>query len=93
MTRTIAVTAMFCLTTLPMAQTVQAASPWSIWDRIEDRIDRRESILDERVDNGRRDVVEDRIDRVESRRDRADKSGSRLVNAHERRSWRRYWGW
>lgn len=40
-------------------------------DRIEDRLDRRESLRDERFDRGPRDVAEDRFDRRESRRDRA----------------------
>lgn len=40
-------------------------------DLIEDRIDRRESIIDERFDRNRRDVLEDIRDRRESRRDRA----------------------
>lgn len=39
------------------------------WDRIEDRLDRRESRIDERHDWSRRDVREDRRDRRESRRD------------------------
>lgn len=38
---------------------------------IEDRIDRRESLIDERFDRGPRDVREDIRDRRESRRDRA----------------------
>lgn len=39
-------------------------------DRLEDRIDRRENLRDERVDHGRRDVIEDRLDRLEDRLDR-----------------------
>lgn len=38
-------------------------------DRVEDRLDRRESRIDERRDWSRRDVREDRRDRRESRRD------------------------
>ncbi len=41
------------------------------YDRVEDRLDRRESRYDERVDYSRRDVREDRRDRRESRRDEA----------------------
>ena len=68
------------------------AGPRQVWDRVEDRIDRRESIRDERVDLGRRDVIEDRFDRIESRRDRAGKPSPRFINAWERRSWRKRWG-
>lgn len=39
-------------------------------DLVEDRLDRRESRRDERIDWSRRDVREDRADRRESRRDR-----------------------
>ncbi|PTX56606.1 hypothetical protein C8N43_1266 [Litoreibacter ponti] len=52
-----------------------AADRAQIADRVEDRIDRRE----------------DRIDRVESRRDRRGIEGARVVDRHERRSWRRIW--
>lgn len=41
------------------------------WDRVEDRLDRRESRADQRYDRSRRDVQEDRRDRRESRRDEA----------------------
>ena len=68
------------------------AGPRQVWDRVEDRIDRRESIRDERVDLGRRDVIEDRFDRIESRRDRAGKPSPRFISAWERRSWRKRWG-
>ncbi len=68
------------------------AGPRQTWDRIEDRIDRRESIRDERVDLGRRDVIEDKLDRIESRRDRAGKKSPRRISAWERRSWKRRWG-
>ena len=72
--------------------TTADAGPRNAWDRLEDRIDRRESILDERVDHGRRDVIEDRIDRWESRRDRAGKKSPRFINRWESRSWRKRWG-
>lgn len=68
------------------------AGPRQAWDRLEDRIDRRESILDERVDHGRRDVIEDRFDRIESRRDRAGKRSPRFISKWERKSWKRRWG-
>ncbi len=61
-------------------------------DRLEDRIDRRESIRDERFDRGPLDVIEDRIDRRESHRDRLDKPTSRVVNRWERRSIRARFG-
>ncbi len=70
----------------------QPAAAGPRWDRLEDRIDRRESILDERVDHGRRDVIEDRFDRIESRRDRAGKPSPRFISRWERRSWRKRWG-
>ena len=68
------------------------AGPRQTWDRVEDRIDRRESIRDERVDLGPRDVIEDRIDRRESRRDRRGLDGPSRIDRHERRSWWRLWG-
>lgn len=68
------------------------AGPRQTWDRVEDRIDRRESIRDERVDLGPRDVIEDRIDRIESRRDRLNKPTSPRISAWERRSWKKRWG-
>jgi len=60
-------------------------------DRLEDRIDRRESIIDERVDHGPLDVLEDKIDRIESRRDRRGFRTPPALNRAERRSWRRIW--
>ena len=62
------------------------------WDRVEDRIDRRENRVDERVDHGPRDVIEDRLDRIEDRRDRAGFDGPSRFDRHERRSWWRIWG-
>ncbi len=66
-----------CATAHPTHHTVAAKG--GVWrldasrcpDLVEDRIDRRESIRDERVDYGPRDRAEDRADRRESRRDRA----------------------
>lgn len=60
-------------------------------DRIEDRIDRRESIRDERVDYGPLDVIEDRLDRRESIRDRAGFDAPRPIDRHERRKITRWW--
>ncbi len=44
-------------------------------DRIEDRVDRRESRRDEAVDHGPLDVIEDVLDRREDRRDRRNNYG------------------
>ena len=79
------------LLTLGLAQAA-SADHYRFKDRLEDRIDRRESILDERVDHGRWDVIEDRVDRWESRRDRAGKPSPRFISRWERRSWRKRWG-
>lgn len=68
-----------------------AAERGQVLDRIEDRIDRREDRIDRQVDNGPLDRLEDRIDRRESRRDRRGIEGARIVDRHERRSWRRIW--
>jgi hypothetical protein len=76
-----------------MAAVVMLASPGLAKDgkidRIEDRIDRAENAIDERVDRGRWDVVEDKVD---TREDNADAKGIEKYNAidrHERRTWRR----
>ncbi|MEL6799037.1 MAG: hypothetical protein AAFO80_04095, partial [Pseudomonadota bacterium] len=58
---------------------------------IEDRIDRRESIRDERVDRGPIDVIEDRLDRRESIRDRAGLDAPRPIDRAERRKIRWWW--
>ena len=58
-------------------------------DRIEDRLDRWESRIDERHDFGRRDVIEDRLDRLESRADRAGFERPGRIDRIERRSIRR----
>ncbi len=51
----------------------------SYWDRVEDRIDRRENIIDRRedrrdraVNNGPLDRLEDRVDRLENIQDRRE---------------------
>ncbi|MHA7858844.1 MAG: hypothetical protein ACX94D_12230 [Henriciella sp.] len=51
----------------------------SYWDRVEDRIDRRENVIDRRedrrdraVNNGPLDRVEDRVDRLENVQDRRE---------------------
>ncbi len=80
------------LMTMGFADMGEANQKTKYLDRLEDRIDRRESIRDERVDHGRRDVIEDRVDRWESRRDRAGKPTPRFINAWERRSWKKRWG-
>lgn len=69
-----------------------AASDPGRLDRIEDRIDRRESYVDRQVDNGRLDRIEDVIDRRENVADRLGHPGRRWVDRHERRSWYRRWG-
>lgn len=66
-----------------------AAGPW---DRIEDRIDRRESVVDRQADTGPLDVIEDRIDAVESIADRRGIEGPRWIDRRERRAWWRLWG-
>jgi hypothetical protein len=84
-----------CIAALAITATptlADAANRGGIRDRIEDRIDRRESIRDERVDLGPRDVIEDRLDRRESRRDRAGLDAPRPIDRWERISWRRFWG-
>jgi len=58
-------------------------------DRIEDRLDRRESLIDERHDFGPRDVIEDRLDRLESLADRAGFDTPGRIDRIERRSIRR----
>lgn len=54
-------------------------------DRLEDRIDRRESVIDRQTDNGRLDRIEDRIDAVESAADRRGIERWRRIDRHERR--------
>ena len=90
MYRTLIATTALTLTLALLSSEAQAGG--GLKDRIEDRIDRRESIRDERVDHGRWDVIEDRIDRRESRRDRAGLTSPRFVHRWERRSWKRRWG-
>lgn len=73
------------------AQGAQAAPRHGVWDRVEDRIDRRENRIDRQQVLGPRDLIEDRIDRREDRRDRAGLHVPRRLDRHERRSWRRIW--
>ncbi len=75
-----------------MGQGAEAGPRHAAWDRIEDRIDRRESRLDRRVNLGPRDRFEDRVDRWEDRRDRQGKPVPRVVKRWERQSWKRRWG-
>ncbi|MEL6682586.1 MAG: hypothetical protein AAFQ09_08060 [Pseudomonadota bacterium] len=77
--------------TLAAPATIATADSHITLDRAEDRIDRRESRRDERVDLGPRDVIEDRIDRAESVLDRNGIENTPRVDRHERRSWWRRW--
>jgi hypothetical protein len=63
-----------------------ADHPWWRIDRVEDRLDRRESVIDRRVDHGVWDVVEDRLDAIESRADRRNVAVLPRIDRHERRS-------
>ncbi|MEL6841322.1 MAG: hypothetical protein AAFP85_18715 [Pseudomonadota bacterium] len=90
MQRTLVILALTTTLSVP-ASTVSADSHINL-DRVEDRIDRRESRRDERVDLGRRDVIEDRVDRAESVLDRNGIEYTPRIDRHERRSWWRRWG-
>ena len=68
------------------------AGPRERLDRIEDRIDRRESIIDRQTNNGPLDRLEDVVDRREDIRDRRGFDGPSRIDRHERRSWWRLWG-
>lgn len=80
----------------PLALTITAATLAAValpataangpWDRLEDRLDRRESYLDRQVTHGLKDRIEDWVDRVEDRRDRADKPVPAVLRRWERRS-------
>ena len=57
----------------------------SYWDRVEDRLDRRENVIDRRedrrdraVNNGPLDRLEDRVDRLENVQDRREDRRDRL---------------
>ena len=78
-------------TTLVVPAKVASADSHINLDRVEDRIDRRESRRDERVDLGPLDVIEDRIDRLESVADRNGVENTPRFDRHERRSWWRRW--
>ena len=55
------------------------------FDRIEDRRDLRESVIDEMYDHGPVDVIEDHLDRAEGRRDRTDTRYKMGDRAEDRR--------
>lgn len=55
------------------------------FDRIEDRRDLRESVIDEMYDQGPVDVIEDHLDRAEVRQDRRDGHANALDRAEDRR--------
>ena len=83
-------------TVVSLAATVPATAaeltPREKFDRLEDRIDRRESYIDRQTDNGWRDRLEDVVDRREDFRDRRGFDGPSRIDRHERRSWWRLWG-
>ena len=72
-----------------LAAPVMADVAWWRFDRIENRIDRRESIYDQRTDYTRGDVIEDWWDIRESRIDRRDGPLLPRFDRHEWRSLRR----
>ena len=76
---------------IPVTAKPAAADSHVNLDRVEDRIDRRESRRDERVDLGPRDVIEDRVDRLESVLDRNGIEYTPRIDRWERRSWWRRW--
>ncbi|MEM9263720.1 MAG: hypothetical protein AAGA22_09090 [Pseudomonadota bacterium] len=79
--------------TLPLAALIACTSALSVFaagtlDRIEDRRDLRESVVDEMYDRGPLDVIEDHFDRAEGRRDRSDNrhvSGDRIEDRRDLR--------
>ncbi len=77
---------------LGLAAGAADAADGNLIDRIEDRIDRRESYIDRQTDYGRLDRIEDRLDRREDIRDRRGLDAPRPIDRWERRSWRRIWG-
>ena len=91
MKKTIIVLACTTSLALPLTVAPALAEGHIDLDRIEDRIDRRESRRDERVDRGKLDVIEDRIDRFESVLDRNGIERTPRIDRHERRSWWRFW--
>lgn len=74
------------------AQDANAGPRDRMADRVEDRIDRRESHIDRQTDNGRLDRLEDRWDFRESRLDRRGIEHTPRIDRAERRSWWRLWG-
>jgi predicted molibdopterin-dependent oxidoreductase YjgC len=59
------------------------------WDKVEDRIDRAENVIDTAVDRGRWDVAEDKADALEDKFDDAGYEVNNPIDRHERRTWRR----
>ena len=72
-----------------MAAPVMADVLWWRLDRAENRVDRRESVVDRQTDYGRLDVVEDWYDRVEGGADRRDAALLPRFDRHEKRTVRR----
>ena len=82
MKRTFALAAFIALTAGPAL----ADHVWWRADRVEDRLDHRESVIDRRVDHGLADVIEDRIDAIEGRLDRRNIAVLPHFDRHERRT-------
>lgn len=88
MNRIFVTTAAICLGLVVTAQDAEAGP----LDRLEDRIDRRESIIDRQTNSGPLDRIEDRVDRLESIADRRGIERTHRIDRIERRSWWRLWG-
>ena len=82
MKRSLAIVALIGLTATPAL----ANHGWWRADRLEDRLDHRESVIDRRVDHGLADVLEDRLDAIESRLDRRNLAVLPHFDRHERRT-------
>ena len=78
--------ALTAITVTTVAGAAHAGS--GVGDRIEDRRDLRESVIDEAYDHGPLDVIEDHLDRAEGRRDRRDNKARALDRAEDRRDLR-----
>ncbi len=91
MKRSTTMLALATIIAIPVMTVSASADSHINLDRVEDRIDRRESRRDERVDIGPRDVIEDRVDRVESVLDRNGIENTPRIDRWERRSWWRRW--
>ncbi len=72
-----------------LAAPAMADGEWWRPDQVENRIDRRESVIDRQTYTGRGDVVEDFYDAAESVADRRDGVVLPRFDRHERRSTRR----